>query len=276
MRDPASRETGFWHVVGGRAWFVAGSLLLFLILVAASPSFANEDEPLLFLGQEITGVRTSYVVTRDVNVRAKPETGSKRVSGLKKGQQVVSPGRYQGWIAIENDGEPYGFAYFKYLLPFVDGALREDITGNMTVGPRACDYTIAFAGKNKPDGEAFDFADYNVSVRCKEGPKELAFDLFAFMSEGPYARGKDTVHQIGIDLLAIAEDYDRVLSTIILFDHEKQQIAFDQVTLPDYAQKPPVTQAEAEDVASAVEEAVRMTLAAWNDKVWEELSQARS
>lgn len=253
-----------------------GMMALLLGLLSGAPcAQAQEEQTRTFLDQEITGSRTTYVVTRDVNIRSRPETGSKRVGGLKKGQEVVSPGRYQGWIAIEENGEPVGFAYFKYLQPFVDGSLSEDITGSIAVGPRACHYEIEFAGKTQPDGEAFYFADYNVSVTCREvGREDITFDLFAFMSEGPYARGKNSVHQIGIDLLAIAEDFNHVLSTIILFDHDKQQIDFDQITLKEYARKPASMHADAKSVAQAIEQAVRMALTAWNDKVWEELSKS--
>jgi len=251
------------------------ALTLLAWVIGYAPVVAAQDaETRVFLDQEISGPRTSYIVTRDLNVRAAPDTDSARVGGLKPGQEVVSPGRHQGWVAIEENGEPVGFAYFKYLQPFVDGTLAEVITGAIEVGPRKCDYEINFAGKTQPDGEDFYFSDYNVVVSCIEGSKELAFDLFAFMSEGPYTRGKDSVHQIGVDLLAIAEDYDHVLSTIILFDHAKQRIDFDQITLDEYARKPEYSHADATSVAEAVEQAVRMTLAAWNNKVWEELAKA--
>lgn len=252
-------------------------ILTAAIVLAALLSVAKAQQPAerTFLGREITGGRAHYIVTRDVNVRAEPETASRRVTGLKAGQEVVSPGRYQGWVAIEKDnGEPLGFAYFKYMQPFIDGGLASPIAGSVAAGPGVCDYTIEFAGKTQPEGEAFSFADYNVAVTCQVGDKTLAFDLFAFMSEGPYARGKDTVHQIGIDLLAITEDYDNVLSTIILYDHDKLEITFDQITLEEYARKPEQTVAAAENVSVAIEKAVRMALMAWNAKVWEDLAKA--
>lgn len=254
-----------------------GVLVLAGIVGFAAPdrACAQESGEETFLGQTITSSRVTYVVTRDVNVRARPETGSERLGGLKRGQEVTSPGRYQGWIAVERDGEPFGFAYFKYLQPFIDGALNDTLRGETTVGGRRCEYTIAFAGKTQPEGEAFSFSDYQVEVTCKRDDETLAFNLFAFMTEGPYARGKDTVHQIGVDLLAIAEDFDHVLSTIVLYDHVKQEVWFDQITLDEYARKSEPDTATAADVAEAVEAAVRMTLKGWNGKVWEELAKVQ-
>ncbi|MEQ8665876.1 MAG: SH3 domain-containing protein [Rhodospirillales bacterium] len=246
-----------------------------LMLTMSGAGHAQESGKTTFLGHEIDENRVTYVVTRDVNVREKPETGAKRVGGLKVGEEVVSPGRYQGWIAVERDGKPLGFAYFKYLQPFIDGALAETVTGETTVGKRTCSYRINFSGKTQPEGEAFSFADYEVSVSCKLGDETLSFSLFAFMTEGPYARGKDTVHQIGVDLLAIAEDFDHVLSSIVLYDHAKQEVWFDQITLDEYVRKSEPKTVAAKNVAEAVEAAVRITLAAWNDKVWEELAKVQ-
>ncbi len=235
---------------------------------------AQETGTEQFLGVAIDGKRQAYVVTRDVNVRARPETGSQRLGGLKEGEKVMARGRYQGWVAIERDGEPYGFAYFKYLLPFIDGKLSEPVVGTARFDAGECSYEITFDGKTRPEGEVFEFSDYTVDLVCAVGTNELAFELLAFMTEGPYARGKDSVHQIGIDLLVIAKDFDNVLSSILLYDHAKSEVAFDQITLGEYAGRPSPTVRPAEDVATALDAAVRITLDAWNDKVWEVLADA--
>ena len=237
--------------------------------------FAQDSGETTFLGHEIEPNRVTYIVTRDVNVRERPETGSKRMGGLKRGEEVSSPGRYQGWIAVERDGAPFGFAYFKYLQPFIDGTLAEPVTGAVTFDGRTCKYRIDFAGKTQPEGEAFNFSDYQVELSCKNGDATLEFSLFAFMTEGPYARGKDTVHQIGVDLLAIAEDFDHVLSTILLYDHAKQEVWFDQITLDEYVRKAEHETVTAKSVAEAIEAAVRIALSSWNAKVWEELAKVQ-
>lgn len=249
-----------------------GALLAALILAAgADAASAAEQEE--FLGVVIDVNRVDYVVTRDVNVRERPETESKRIGGLKVGEKVVGRGRHQGWVAIEQDGKPFGFAYFKYLVPFLDGALGEAINGRASVRDGSCDYEITFDGKSKPEGSEFEFSDYTVSVGCDIGGKDLAFELFAFMTEGPYARNKDGIHQVGVDLLAIAEDFDHVLSTIMLYDHRKGELSFDQITMKEYAGKPATSVVLAGNVAEAIDAAVTMTLTTWNDAVWEKLAE---
>jgi len=250
---------------------IRGGVLAALLFVAgASPALSAEED---FLGYPIDVSPGNYVVTKDVNVRAAPKTGSKRLGGLKVGDKVVARGRHQGWVAIEQDGKPFGFAYFKYLVPYIDGALGEPINGRASVRGGQCDYEIAFDGKSRPDGSEFEFADYTATVGCEINGKELAFELFAFMTEGPYARGKDGIYQIGVDLLAIAEDFDHVLSTIMLYDHGKGELAFDQITMEEFAGRPATSVVLAGTVPEALDAAVTMTLTTWNDAVWEKLAE---
>ena len=194
-----------------------------------------------FMGVEIEGPAVDYVVLRDVNVRAKPETRSKRLTGLKKGMVVYSPGHYQGWAAVLQDGDPLGFAYKKYLLPMINGELAAPITGVVTIaGEGRCKYTISFAGKSEANNAVFKMADYETAVLCEYDGKRIQTIIFMFMTEGPMTRSKPTIHQIGMDVLEIAGDkeYDDILSTNVLYDHAKQQIVFDGVTLKGYGDSP--------------------------------------
>jgi hypothetical protein len=244
-----------------------------LSLVSAS-TFAAE-----FMGVEIDGPVVDYVVLRDVNVRAKPDTKSKRLGGLKKGEIIHSPGRFQGWVAAAQDGHPIGFAYKKYLLPMIDGGLSEPVNGNASIASGgSCTFTIHFAGKSTANNVLFKMADYETMVQCQYDGKAVQAIMFMFMTEGPMTRSKPSLHQIGMDVLEIDADdgYDDIFSTNVLYDHDKQQIKFDGVTLEGYGGKPRETAQSVTSVSEALIGAVRMALESWNDRTWKELTSSEN
>ncbi|MBT4888087.1 MAG: SH3 domain-containing protein, partial [Rhodospirillales bacterium] len=114
------------------------TLLLFIGYAITGQMAEAED----FMGHEIESGPGTYIVLRDVNVRSKPKTDSKRIKGLKKGNRVQSTGQYMGWVSIVEDGKSVGFAYKKFLLPLIDGSLKEKITGTVKKSGRfECEYT---------------------------------------------------------------------------------------------------------------------------------------
>lgn len=248
-------------------------ILLVGTLVCVLPAeIARADE---FLGVEIEAKNKTYIVTRDVNVRAKPDTKSKRIAGLKKGQRVSVAGRHQGWLAIRKDGEPFGFAYFKYLIPLIEGVLDEPVRGKAKIdGDGLCAYEIAYVGESSTESTEFAMADYDVSVRCDRDGKRLEFVLFMFMTEGAYKPSRPEVHQIGIDLLEIdtMTEYDEIFSTNVFFNSGKSRVVFDSVTIKAYAGEPETKEQEADTVPEALDIAVNMTLESWNQKAWQDLS----
>jgi len=82
------------------AWVLALGLLLPLGngAVGQSSNGANKGEtaPKTFLGTKIKPKPGIYVVTKDVNVRAKPETKSKRVGRFRKGERITTVGKATG------------------------------------------------------------------------------------------------------------------------------------------------------------------------------------
>ncbi len=249
--------------------FVPG-LLLGILCFAISPVDAAE-----FLGVEIEALDRTYVVTRDVNVRAKPDTKAQRVDGLIKGQQVHVVGRYQGWLAITRDGQPLGFTYRKYLEPLIDGALTEAVRGSATVSNDGkCAYEIVYTGKSTAEVEEFGIADYEIQARCERDGVTLSFMLFMFMTEGAYRPAKPDVHQISIDLLEINAngEYDESFTTNVFYNSEKGKAVFDEVTLEPYAGKPETGEQDVASVPEALTAAVRMALESWNGKAWDDLT----
>ena len=57
------------------------------IVATLGTAASAQTEKLLFLGTQIKADAGTYLVTKDVNVRAKPLTGSKRLGGRKQQTQ---------------------------------------------------------------------------------------------------------------------------------------------------------------------------------------------
>ena len=248
----------------------AVGLLLGVLYLAISPVAAAE-----FLGVEIEELDRTYVVTRDVNVRNKPDTKAERTGGLEKGQKVHVVGRHQGWLAIMQGGKPLGFTYRKYLVPLIDGALTEPVRGSATVSNEGkCAYEIVYSGQSAAEVEEFGITDYEIQVRCERDGITLSFMLFMFMTEGAYRPEEPDIHQIGIDLLEINAngEYDESFTTNVFYDSGKEKAVFDEVTLKPYAGKPETSEQDVASVAEALSAAVRMALESWNDKAWNDLT----
>lgn len=159
---------------------------VFVILVvwcfAALPSFAQEvsqevsqavePETVTVMDHEVEPRSGLYLVTKDVNVRAGPDTKFKRVAGLKEGERVRAVGKPKGksWMAVSQDGVTLGFVYSPILTAVVDGALAEEFKGTYMSenGDEsvACDYRFRFERKSMVEGDGFSVADYEVRFRC--------------------------------------------------------------------------------------------------------------
>ncbi len=251
----------------------AGACLLLGVFSLFPSSLAAEE----FLGVEIDRFDRTYVVTRDVNVREKPDTKSKRIAGLKKGERIQVAGRHQGWMAILKDGKPFGFTYYKYLTPLIDGTLEKPVRNSASIdGDGKCAYEIVFTGRSDAGIEEFSMADYEVQVQCDRGGETLAFVLYMFMTEGAYHPARPNVHQIGIDLLEISNDggYDEIFTTNVLYNSDKGRADFSEITLKPYAGKPDKGEADVQSVGEALREAVRMALESWNKRAWDDLTKA--
>ncbi len=247
------------------------SFVMVLMMTCAAPSWAVD-----FMGFEIEGGPVTYVVLKDVNVRDKPETNSKRIKGLKKGNIIQSTGTHMGWISIVEEGQPVGFAYKKFLLPLIDGSLDEEISGKTQVSGRfECNYTLSYAGRSEAGNEVYKMADYDLSTLCKVNGRELAFSMFMFMTEGPYKRSKPNTHQITLDVLQFEymENYDEIFSTTLFYDHVKNQITFEGANLADLFTSPEEKTMDVSSIDDALSKAVEMTFESWKSKTWQELSK---
>lgn len=236
--------------------------------VSAAPAEAET-----VLGYELEPARYTYVVTSAVNVRAKPQTQSKRLDTLDEGTIPDVLGRYKGWYAIARDGVPFGFVYGSVMLPTVPGTLPAPLTGRIKPTERlACDYVITHESSEPIAGEDFGTSDYDVRLTCVTGDDILRVHVPMFLIEGPLGGRANPVFQINVDVPQIAEDYDRVLSVITLYRAEDDIVRFDAFSFKGYGTTPDPRERPATTVAEALVTALDLAVGSWGDNVWEVLS----
>ncbi|HER27616.1 MAG TPA: SH3 domain-containing protein [Rhodospirillales bacterium] len=251
-------------------------IALWLAIIALMPGLAlAQDNTRLFLGQKITRGEGVYLVTKDVNVRAGPKTKSKKLGSARKGSRLNVVGKARGgagWMAIQRDGKDFGFVYAPVLLPLLDGTLDRDITGRIVMNGRSpCGYTIHFSGRNELINERISFADYEIEYRCSDGDVAYRFYAPMFMTEVPYRQTSDPVFQISIDLLAIDDDPDNMLSIIFLYRRDQNLVVFDSFSKARMGRKPDRPERQARTVAEALAAAAETAPTVWSDATWKKL-----
>ncbi|MBM08650.1 MAG: hypothetical protein CMF69_03615 [Magnetovibrio sp.] len=230
---------------------------------------------LKFLGISVKPYRGSYIVLKDVNVRAKPLTKSRRLGRLKSGIRVEATGRVKGpWLLVRTSGGMKGFVFEPILMPVIDGTLAKPIKGDIAIDDgRSCDYTIEFLGKTQAKGLSFEFADFEISWRCKKGGKIIEFNTPMFLSEGPHQGTRKPVHQITIDIMEHESGLEEVFSTHLLWDREKGDVQFDSVNIKKYIFTRKLESRAADSIATAFNSAVYLSASSWASGVWSALGK---
>ncbi|MBO6946810.1 MAG: SH3 domain-containing protein [Rhodospirillales bacterium] len=260
---------------------VGGIVLAAMLLVGALSHAADME----FMGTTITPAPGKYLVEKDVNVRDEPKTEGKRLGGLKAGDVVDVIGRAgkTAWLAIVEDGKPVGFVYGTVLSPVIDGAINEDVTGEIRLDTHhRCGFRVHFVGKVGGDTDATDdsfrASDYEVSVVCERRGKRIRFPAQMFITEVPFdGSNKRQVFQINVDLLDGVHALPDVFSTIMLFDLDKGQVTFDGVTADEYAHpEGGLASLPATGVRRALASALEIAMTHWSDKLWDDIFQQAS
>lgn len=229
-----------------------------------------------FLGHSVKGPGGVYAVTKDVNVRAAPRTGAKRVGKLRQEERVEVVGQAKGsWMAVRpKEGKP-GFVYAPVLVPVIDGKVIGPISGKAE--PRAgtaCEFVIRFDGYTPVEGQPFRSADYRALLHCLRNGKPLVVELPMFVTEGPYNGGLKPIHQIGIDVLELSKEYDQFFSTYLLYDRTKAEVRFDTINLKDYWIRKKVAPIAVDSLGTALAAALKLAVQTWNARVWTDLAKA--
>ena len=226
-----------------------------------------------FMGSEITPLNRAYMVRKDVNIRAKPKTGSKKVGKLKQGLRISTVGRAKGgWVAYRDDGKDVGFVYEPVLYPVIESALKEELQGTVSGKNRPkCAYIIRFVEKSVAEGQIFQIGDYEIDWHCSQKGKLADFSTLMFLTEGAYNSKGSTLHQITIDVFDIPISIEEVLSTNFLYNTKKNQLTYDGVSQKRLARTPAKKVVDVASVSEALKAAVSLAHEAWNDLLWAEL-----
>ena len=273
---------GFWQLALPRNPNGGGTLCplvaaVLLIALAVGPALAAEKKtppkPMIFMGVKVQPLHGQYLVLKDVNIRARPKTKSKKVGSFKAGKRIDVVARAAGaWVAVREGGKDLGFVYDQILLPLIDGTLKKDLNGKTSVkGGASCQYRIRFEGKSQVEGQVFEIADYDVFWYCLNGKRKVKFRTPMFITEAPYQLGTKRIFQISIDVLDIEGGYDDIFSTTLLYDKDKNRVVFDSVSIKKFGQTPATKEISAKTVPQALRAAVIITLATWNKSAWKDL-----
>ncbi|MBC8339927.1 MAG: SH3 domain-containing protein [Alphaproteobacteria bacterium] len=264
--------------IRGFLLFSAAFFVACLIAVGAAPA-ASPEKSLKFLGVNLEPYSGTYVVLKDVTIRAAPKTKSKRLGSYKAGRRIQVVGFAGGaWVAVREKGRDVGFVYAKVLLPLIDGTLARDLTGKATAKGKAkgepdteCRYIISFEGKSAVEGQVFEIADYDVVWDCVRGKRKVKFRTPMFITEAPYQLSEKRIFQITVDVVDLDRGYDEILSTFILFNMEKGEVLYDGVSLEAYGRTPAIKKAPAKTVEDALKETAGIALQVWNNAAWKDL-----
>ncbi|HJO71723.1 MAG TPA: SH3 domain-containing protein [Rhodospirillales bacterium] len=247
-----------------------GLVLLFLSAAAAWAQSASSKAGDIFKGFELKPLSGQYLAMKDANVRAAPETKSKKIGSVRKGSRVEAVGKAKGaWLAVRRDGRDLGFVYELILVPLIDGALEEDIEGKvMAAGERSCRYVIHFEGKSPVANDSFEISDYTITFRCESKGKKFEFPAYMFITEAPYQLSKKQVFQISIDLREVGDSFEKPFSTTMMYRRKDGKVIFDSVNQGKFKAKTKNLQEDADDVEEALSAAVGIAVQVWNTKVW--------
>ncbi|HEC91293.1 MAG TPA: hypothetical protein ENI55_06470 [Alphaproteobacteria bacterium] len=245
-------------------------MLVAVFLLVSSPVAAAE-----FLGVNIEPAKSLYLVLKDANVRAKPETKSEKIGTVRQGGHVRAAGVAKGgagWVAVVKDGKPFGFVYATALTSIIDGKLKKELIGSVRLeNGIKCDYIIRYRGRSEVEGEPIEIADYDLISNCRDKGKRFRFFAPMFMTEGAYDLSEKQVYQINIDIVEIRDGPDNVFSTVTFYHAKQRKVVFDSVTIKSYAGKKPLQSISAATVPDALNAAAEIAFKSWNSKVWKVL-----
>tara|TARA_R110000868_G_scaffold317342_1_gene578150 strand:- start:1053 stop:1910 length:858 start_codon:yes stop_codon:yes gene_type:complete len=266
---------GGLFAVSGRRRVVRACALGLLAVLTAFGVAAQDKPDITFLGQSVTPLARTYVVTKDLNVRGEPDTNGKKVGSYREGDRLKVVGKAKGsWLAVRADGKDLGFVYGPVLMPLIDAVVNEPLTGTAPIAGGSCAYRAVFEGESPIEGQMFNSVDYRAMLECRRDGKSFAFEMPLFITEGPYNGGVKSIHQIGLDVLELSQEYERVFSTNLLYDADKGEVRLDTVSVDKYLAAGKTPSIPAEDVSSALAAAIALAVKSWSPAFWTDFAKA--
>lgn len=228
------------------------------------------------MGEKINVAPGTYIVRKDVNIRAAPRTSGKRIGGFDDGTIIEVAGRVPNseWYAALEGGDPRGFVFGSVLSPIIDGRVDDDVTGELQVGlGLRCGFRIKFLGKTGGQDGLIRTSDYDAAIVCERKGTRVRFPAQMFITEEPFNGSRSQrIFQVNVDLLDSLHDLDDIFSTIMLFDLDKGQVRFDKVTESKFlAGVNPAEARPAENVREALSAALEIALIVWSPEIWDEI-----
>ncbi len=257
---------------GPIVWAAANAAVFSGVLVHA------ETKSSKFLGETIIPAAPAYFVLKDVNVRGKPLTKSPRVGRMRKGLRVQAVGKAKGanWIAVRKQGKDWGFVYASALAPVLDGTISKPLTGKLSVeGLPGCDYVITYEGRHPVDGDLQIISDYVAELSCNVKSRKLVFNATMFLTELPSQNLRKDIFQVNVDLLAVKDKEEEIMSVTSLFEYGKKEVMFDSVTIDSFARTRPGTRKKAISIPAVLTAALEFAHEVWGPLVWTALGKAK-
>jgi len=209
-------------------------------------------------------------------VRGRIKTRKKAGCWRKANALQASVGLKKSWIAYRKQGQDVGFVYEPVLFPVVDSVLSRQLKGTLSgAATPSCSYTIDFVGKNEEEGQVVLISDDKINWLCKQNGQTARLRTPMFQTEGPYISREPSVHQITIDILDLAINLEEVLSTNLLYDHEKMHVAFDSMSSARLYQNDVNDRMFVASVPEALQASVQLAYHVWNQTLWGELMKRR-
>ncbi len=255
--------------------FIGGTIVLMPKAGFTADPFANI---------KLSPSAKTFLVLKDVNVRAAPKTKSERVGRLGKKEQVKAAGKAKGteWVAILKNGKNFGFVYGTALVPMIDGRLLGPLKGNLEAIKKGgeklppCHYKIQFEGKVKVEGDMQIMSDYQLAMQCDYEKKTLKFNAAMFITELPYLDAQKPIYQINVDLTNIPFEDEDVFAVTVLYHALKNEIIFEAVNNETMMAPGKIANKKVSNLSAALKGAVAMAHQSWGPKIWAELAKPES
>ena len=162
-----------------------------------------------------------FLALKELNVRNKPMTKSKRLGRIKRGERVEVLGRVgrTQWFAVNPDGKAKGFVYRKLLAPVLDGSIAEPIKGKLGYGAfPLCTYTLTFKKKESINNSLQVISNYLVNFSCQDGKRIFSFEVDMFLTELAYRYKKTYIFQVNLDIPNIRDETGERISVTNLYN----------------------------------------------------------
>ena len=198
-------------------------MMIFIIssLISVVDVNAKGNEKKSVFDGKVVRAYSQFLALKELNVRSKPMTKSKKLGQIKKGERVQVLGRVgrTQWFVVKQDDKPKGFVYRKLLAPVLDGSIAEPLKGKLGYGTfPLCTYTLTFKKKESINNSLQVISNYLVNLSCQDGKKIFSFEVDMFLTELAYRYKKTYIFQVNLDLPHVRDENGERISVINLYN----------------------------------------------------------